>query len=64
VGAQGVIPDGEGFRRAVAWLLERPDRGLSDIELASQRFDLSPLEAAILFRYFAPGSKVDNFQDQ
>jgi len=64
VGARGVIPEGEGFRQAVAWLLEQPDRGLTDIERASQRFDLSPLEAAILFRYFAPGAKLDVIQDQ
>ena len=59
VAADAVIPEGEALRRAVAWLLEQPERSLSAIELASQRFDLSPLEAAVLFRYFGPSASVN-----
>jgi hypothetical protein len=62
VGAGTVVPEGDSFRRAVAWLLEQPDRTLATIEAASQRFDLTPLESAVLFRYFSPSS--DRFKDQ
>lgn len=62
VGAGTVVPEGESFRRAVVWLLEQPERTLETIEAASQRFDLSPLESAVLFRYFSP-SPVSH-QDQ
>jgi hypothetical protein len=54
VGAGGLLPEGEALRRAVAWLAEQPERSLPLIEEASQRFDLSPLDAAVLFRYFGP----------
>lgn len=59
-----VIPEGEAVRRAVAWLLEQPDRSWATLELASQRFDLSPLEAAILFRYLGPETPVHIQKDQ
>jgi hypothetical protein len=50
--------EGDGFRRAVAWLLDRPQRTWQDIEAASQRFGLSPLESAVLFRFFSPSSAI------
>jgi hypothetical protein len=62
VGTDAVTPEGEGFRRAVVWLLEQPERTFATIEQASQRFDLSPLESAVLFRYFSPSSR--HFEDQ
>jgi hypothetical protein len=49
----GLVPEGEGLRLAIAWLAARPERSLELIEEASQRFALSPLEAAVLFRYFS-----------
>jgi hypothetical protein len=56
------VSEGEGLRRAVAWLLEQPDLTAEAIEQASQRFDLSPLESAVLFRYFSPA--CGNIKDQ
>lgn len=53
VGAEAVLPEGESFGRAVRWLLEQPAPGLEAIEEASQRFHLTPLESALLFRFFS-----------
>lgn len=64
VGAGGLLPEGEALRRAVAWLAEQPERSLALIEEASQRFDLSPLEAAVLFRYFSPSASGKSHSDQ
>ncbi len=64
VGTDPVIPEGEALRRAVAWLLEQPERSLDSIEAASQRFDLSPLDAAVLFRYFSPEVHIKKDIDQ
>jgi hypothetical protein len=50
--ADAVIPEGEGLRRAIAWLLEQGEPTAENIEQASQRFDLSPLDSAVLYRYF------------
>jgi hypothetical protein len=64
VGVNPVTPEGEALRRAVAWLLEQPERSWSSIEAAAQRFDLSPLESAVLFRYFSPTSSLEDLKDQ
>lgn len=48
----GFIPEGEALQRAIAWLAEQPDASHARIEEASQRFGLSPLQAAVLFRWF------------
>ena len=47
-----LLPEHEGLRRAIAWLLERPVRDAATIEDASRRFDLSPLDEEFLLRYF------------
>jgi hypothetical protein len=60
--ADSRAPEGEGFRRAVAWLLEQPALTLDAIEQASQRFELSPLESAVLFRYFSPSCIINSDQ--
>ena len=62
--AGGLVPEGEALRRAVAWLAAHPDRSLALIEEASWRFDLSPLDAAVLFRYFSPGASELSSEDQ
>jgi hypothetical protein len=55
--ANALLPDGEGLRRAVAWLAEQPRRDLATIEEASRRFNLSPLdEEFLLSRFRASGS--------
>lgn len=53
-----LLPDGEGLRRAVAWLAEQPRRDAATIEEASRRFNLSPLDEQFLLEHFrgaAPG---------
>ena len=47
-----LLPEGEGLRRAVAWLAGQPVRDLATIEEASRRFGLSPLEEAFLLERF------------
>jgi hypothetical protein len=47
-----VLPEGEGLRRAVAWLADQPVRDLATIEEASRRFGLSPLEEEFLLQHF------------
>lgn len=47
-----LLPEGEGLRRAVAWLAEQPVRDLATIEEASRRFGLSPLEEEFLLERF------------
>jgi hypothetical protein len=53
VGASADPTGGDSFQRALAWLLEQPVRTLEAIEEASARFGLTPLESAVLFRYFS-----------
>ena len=62
VDADTVVPEHERFGQAVAWLLDQPERSFGNIEAASQRFGLSPLESAVLFRYFSPLSPVNKDQ--
>jgi hypothetical protein len=47
-----LLPEGEGLRRAVAWLAEQPTRDLRTIEEASRRFNLSPLDEEFLLTHF------------
>lgn len=47
-----LLPEGEGLRRAVAWLAEQPDRDARIIEEASLRFNLSPLDEQFLLDHF------------
>jgi hypothetical protein len=47
-----LLPEGEGLRRAVAWLAEQPRRDLATIEEASRRFSLSPLDEEFLLSHF------------
>jgi hypothetical protein len=49
------LPEHEGLRRAVAWLLEQPSRDARAIEEAALRFDLSPLDQEFLRNHFARG---------
>jgi hypothetical protein len=49
----GLIPESEPLRLAIAWLAGQPTRSREQIEQASQRFGLSPLDAAVLFRFFS-----------
>jgi hypothetical protein len=51
-----LLPEHEGLRRAVAWLLEQPHRDAATIEAASCRFDLSPLDEAFLLEHFRSAS--------
>jgi hypothetical protein len=47
-----LLPEGEGLRRAVAWLAEQPSRDLATIEEACRRFNLSPLDEEFLLTHF------------
>jgi hypothetical protein len=47
-----LLPEGEGLRRAVAWLAEQPTRDLATIEEAARRFNLSPLDEEFLLAHF------------
>ncbi len=50
--ADALLPEHEGLRRAVAWLLQQPRRDFGTIEEASCRFDLSPLDEEFLIDHF------------
>jgi hypothetical protein len=43
---------GEDLRRAIAWLIEQPQRDVRTIAEASRRFNLSPLDEAFLLEHF------------
>lgn len=48
----GILPEGEHIRLAVRWLSGNAPITKDTFDEASQRFDLSPLEDAFLFRQF------------
>jgi hypothetical protein len=50
-----LLPEREGLRRAVAWLMEQPSRDAATIEEASRRFDLSPVDEDFLLSCFSDG---------
>lgn len=54
----GILPEGEGLRRAVLWLNEQEGYTVEAIEEASRRFDLSPEEQQFLVENFLPGSET------
>jgi len=47
-----LLPEHEGLRRAVEWLIEQPVRDGKTIEEAARRFDLSPVDEDFLLRHF------------
>ena len=47
-----MLPEGDDLRRAIAWLIEQPQRDARAIEEASRRFNLSPLDEAFLLEHF------------
>jgi hypothetical protein len=47
-----LLPEGEGLRRAVAWLAGQTVRNPETIEEASRRFNLSPLDEQFLLDHF------------
>lgn len=50
--ADSLLPEHEGLRRAVSWLVEQAVRDLGTIEEASRRFNLSPLDEQFLLDHF------------
>ena len=50
--ADSMSPGGGDLRRAIAWLIEQPQRDARTIEEASRRFNLSPLDEAFLLEHF------------
>jgi len=46
------LPEHEGLRRAVEWLIGQPARDAPTIEEAARRFDLSPADEEFLLRHF------------
>lgn len=50
--ADSILPEHEGLRRAVSWLIEQPVRDAQTIEEASRRFNLSPLDEQFLLDHF------------
>ncbi len=58
------LPKGEDLRRAVKWvsgnLLEEPGQPLGPlVQEAIFKFDLSPLDADFLIRFFTEGMEMD-----
>jgi hypothetical protein len=53
--AGSILPEREGLRRAVGWLIEQPRRDSRTIEEASRRFDLSPIDEDFLINHFRAG---------
>jgi len=47
-----LLPEHEGLRRAVEWLIEQPVRDGRTIEEAARRFDLSPVDEEFLLGHF------------
>jgi hypothetical protein len=47
-----LLPEHEGLRRAIEWLLEQPLRDARAIDEASRRFDLSPVDEEFLLQHF------------
>jgi len=47
-----LLPEHEGLRRAVEWLIEQPVRDGKTIEEAARRFDLSPVDEEFLLHHF------------
>jgi hypothetical protein len=47
-----MLAEGEGLRRAVAWLVEQPCRNADTVEEVSRRFNLSPLDEQFLLDHF------------
>jgi hypothetical protein len=61
-GAGSVVPDSEGFRRAIRWISERREERLTPsiselISEASRQFDLSPREEASLRALLIPAEQ-------
>jgi hypothetical protein len=57
----GVVPEGDGLRKAMRWLDERvrEEPGASRAKLigeAAVRFDLTPLDEEFLLRSWAPNA--------
>ena len=48
----GVLPHGEGLRRAIRWIGEQGDHSAAALEEAARRFDLDPREEAFLLERF------------
>jgi len=62
--SDGITPQGEAIRRAVAWISEmrQGQQAMSTVELvdeAGRRFNLSPREQLSLMRLLAPSRKDD-----
>ena len=57
--ADALLPEGEGLRRAVAWLAGQSVRDLATIEEASRRFNLSPLDEDFLLQHFRGPARGD-----
>jgi hypothetical protein len=47
-----LLPEHEGLRRAVEWLISQPARDAQTIEEAARRFDLSPVDEEFLLQHF------------
>lgn len=50
----GLIPEEERLRHALGWLATQRPCTLAAVEEAGRRFGLSVIEAATLYRWFAP----------
>jgi hypothetical protein len=48
----GIVPTGEGLRRAVRWLSDFHRHDCAAVEDAARRFDLTPLQEEFLLRHF------------
>lgn len=57
------LPEHEGLRRAVQWLVEQPARDAQTIEEAARRFDLSPVDEEFLLRHFRSGDAARKLPD-
>ena len=52
--SDGILPKGEGLRRAVLWLSETEGQTIDAVEEAGRRFNLSPEEEQFLIETYLP----------
>jgi hypothetical protein len=54
-----ILPEHEGLRRALAWLLAQPRRDAFTLEEAARRFDLPPVDEEFLLDHFRNDGQKD-----
>lgn len=52
---ENILPDGDNLRRAVLWLNQQEAYSLDAIQVATERFGLTPEDQQYLVETFLPG---------